>query len=1153
MKRSAWLFAALALLVLVVLAAAVAWFAWGPRGVATRLLARIDITARIAGLEVSTTRGPHGKRVVLTATGVVLRAQDWDLHADRIRLTVSTDDLLSAQLRIPDALIQGGVVDVHPSNSHRTTPLQLPQIHVGVLRAPSAVVVVAGVALTIDNLRTALHTRGTVLSLDDVSLALSTLRRPAAPAPANRAAIAQLAGRIALDFQVPLQIRSALQVTREDSAGRIVIAGTADNLLAQLNVSDPLQQRFDLQLVERNAVWHLLAGTRAWAIGDLTLTSAAADLTLRGTPQPLTLTASYADQRLGDVKLALRGTLDREVVRLTGTVDAAATQVGVRAEARLTPWRVVADFDGRDVDIAHVFPDTPSRLHVTGRLVASADTSDGGGPMQATLTAAANGTLLARRINASVDARWTRAGTQLVNATLDAPGNQLRAAGNWRDGVKFSAELTRLEQLSPQLAGRVSGHGMVSARGYTLDLHGRGVRFGTGLAVAQLDATGSGNASRLNLDLRATALRLPNTPPTDLQATAAGATADHALQLTARNRLGQLDLGGRGTFADRQWRIRLTRAATALTGGNGTWSNSTPVLMRVTQGEATLDGCIAGPGAASICIEGGRARGAQVYGTARAQGLRLRQLPLPQAVAERVSGVLGVDARATGGSVDLQAAITGGEVRGSREPIAFTARATAHVPLLTNEPWRAAATAEGTAFGTVTAGGTRTQDGRINGRVRGNVPDLGSVQTLFMSTDQVLLRGPASLDLQVTGRDDAPLFTGTGNMRGTVRLPALVSAPMPLKIDLQGQSSLVAVHSELQAGDGMVRADGELRFAPGDWRPTLSLKVTGANAHLLNHTDLSAFVAPDLNVSVTSQRVVIDGRVVIERADIRFSATEGLDNGLSGDVVIHRPGATGSAVADAPIPLQADVQIVLGERVRFTAAGLDTRLSGAVQLTATPARPLRLLGHVDAVDGTFAAYGVKLAIEHGRLDFDGPVDNPQVNVRAVRPLAEDNNDKVGVIVTGPLQRLNTQLFSEPPRTQTAALAYLITGKPMDLASGSEIAKVNGAGIALGVVGLLPQTQQIRAQLGLDELEVRDAISQGDSAIVIGKQITPRLRARYVYSVFNRSGGVQLRYRITDNITLQTEAGAQTQAVDVLWEWPSKHVVRKPKSGAAPSR
>ena len=44
-----------------------------------------------------------------------------------------------------------------------------------------------------------------------------------------------------------------------------------------------------------------------------------------------------------------------------------------------------------------------------------------------------------------------------------------------------------------------------------------------------------------------------------------------------------------------------------------------------------------------------------------------------------------------------------------------------------------------------------------------------------------------------------------------------------------------------------------------------------------------------------------------------------------------------------------------------------------------------------------------------------------------------------------------------------------------------------------------------------------------------------------------------RYRITDNITLQTEAGAQTQAVDVLWEWPSKHVLRKPKSGAAPSR
>ena len=60
-----------------------------------------------------------------------------------------------------------------------------------------------------------------------------------------------------------------------------------------------------------------------------------------------------------------------------------------------------------------------------------------------------------------------------------------------------------------------------------------------------------------------------------------------------------------------------------------------------------------------------------------------------------------------------------------------------------------------------------------------------------------------------------------------------------------------------------------------------------------------------------------------------------------------------------------------------------------------------------------------------------------------------------------------------------------------------------------------------------------------SQIRIGKQITRRLRARYVYSVFNRTGGLQLRYQVTDRLSLQTEAGAETSAIDVLWEWQSK--------------
>ena len=1127
----------------IAIALTISYFAIGPRGVAIRLLQRIDKNVEIADIVLV-------NRHELRADGLVLHTTDWDIHARQVHVSFAPLQLLFGNINIDSATIDDAVVSVHPRSTDPSKPLHLPRLVAKVVYIPSAILVVDGVPLKIEHLQTKLHMQDTQLTLSNLQLGLR----------AEHAPIAQLAGTLELKFNGPLELHSGIAVTRSDGAGQLTIAGTPTTLNALLQLRHPIQQRIDLQLRKLGADWHLLGNTRALSLGQVTLSSVATDIILRGPDLPISLTTAYRDAHLGDAKFALRGTLNTQVITLAGTVDAAQTRLNVRSHAWWSPWRVAADFDGDDVDLAHILPGTSSRLRVRGHL----DASIVGHDAQATIAAQANGLLLGRRVTATADANWDARGATLRRANLDAPGNHINAAGNWNDGIVFDANLTQLAQLSTQLAGHVTGHGKVSRHGYTVDLHGNALRVGRAISATRLDATGHGDFERsVNLDARVTQLRVPGVPPTDAHFNVAGAARDHALLLTATNAVGRFDVDGRGALTNTsnksptadQWRINLAHVHANLAAA-GTWTNPAPLQITATRDSISGSGCLNGANASQACATNIRFSRQRVFGALYVHGLHLQQLPLPQEIAPRISGVLDLDAKANanGTAIDVQASLSKAELSGGRTPIAFTAHGTGHVPLLTNEPWRIDAAANGATFGAITATGSRAQDGRLNGHIRGNVPDVGNLQALLVATDQFLVRGPASVDLTLSGRDIAPQFAGAGTMRGTVLLPAFTSAPLPLHVEVNGELGALTIHSQLQAGDGTVHGDGNLRFRTdgGAMKPALQLKITGSKAHLFNHTDLSAVIAPNLELNATNQHVAITGQLLIEQADVRFTAVQQRDNGLSNDVVIHRSADRESApeaanrTAQVTLPVDADVRIALGDQVRFIAAGLNTRLTGAVQLRANPDRSMRLLGHVDAADGTFAAYGVTLAIERGRLDFNGPADNPEVNVRAIRKLQEGVTDKVGVLVSGPLQRLNTQLFSEPPRTQTSALAYLITGKPLDQATTSEQARVNGAGVALGIVGLLPQTTQLRDRIGLDELEVRDALTQSKSAIVVGKQLTQRLRARYVYSVFNRSGGVQLRYRINDNLTLQTEAGAQTKAVDVVWEWQSK-----PRVNASP--
>ena len=107
-------------------------------------------------------------------------------------------------------------------------------------------------------------------------------------------------------------------------------------------------------------------------------------------------------------------------------------------------------------------------------------------------------------------------------------------------------------------------------------------------------------------------------------------------------------------------------------------------------------------------------------------------------------------------------------------------------------------------------------------------------------------------------------------------------------------------------------------------------------------------------------------------------------------------------------------------------------------------------GTVSLEDGTFAAFGQKLTIRDGTLTFTGPVDDPLVDVTAVRVIDTlDGTVTAGISVRGRAQNLTTTVFAEPAMAEADALSYLVIGRPLNEATEAQGGDLSGAALSLG--------------------------------------------------------------------------------------------------------
>ena len=304
--------------------------------------------------------------------------------------------------------------------------------------------------------------------------------------------------------------------------------------------------------------------------------------------------------------------------------------------------------------------------------------------------------------------------------------------------------------------------------------------------------------------------------------------------------------------------------------------------------------------------------------------------------------------------------------------------------------------------------------------------------------------------------------------------------------------------------------------------------MRGQNLLVADLPEYRVVASPDLHFQVDGKRMNVAGDVKIPSARVQPAQLTGAvkasdDARYVGEHPAERAGR---------FVVHSEVRVDMGDDVRVDAFGLQGRIVGGVGTTTHTGETPIGRGELSVNEGRYEALGQKLEINRGRLLFDAsPLDDPGLDIEARRRI---ETTEVGLNVRGTLQEPRLTFFSDPSMPQSQIVSYLLTGKTIDSITGSDTSSVNSARDSLAMQGGGFLASQLGRRIGLEEVGVEstvDSAGEANTALVLGKFLSPRLFVSYGISLTESINTLKLRYTISDKWVFKTEAG-ENQSADL---------------------
>lgn len=725
--------------------------------------------------------------------------------------------------------------------------------------------------------------------------------------------------------------------------------------------------------------------------------------------------------------------------------------------------------------------------------------------------------------------QWT-----LANLDIRLGDNRISGSGSLQQRLagQIDIKLARLAQLWPQLRGQVNGRldvaGTLKAPQGKLDLKGQQLAFADNrLQNLTLDAT-LDNAQRAKIDLKGSGIQSGDTQVGTLTASAQGDIKSQKVQLDLAGPLVKLALALDGNLDKGNWRGRL--ASGDVQAGGQDWKLQAPAkIERLADGKLTFAAHCWVSGPASLCGEDQRLMPEPKL------RYHLKQFPIDSLAAflpkdfawqGKLNADIQLDLPASGPKGVVSVDASGGtlRVKDKDQWLDFPYDTLKLETTLNPKRIDTQLNFRGGKLGELLL---QAQINPLpkNKPITGNFSltglDLAVARPFVPMVEK--LHGKLNGSGRISGGLLAPLVNGNVNLVG-----GEISGPeLPISLeDLNVQALIAGERVQLNGGWRSGKAGQGSLKGQIDWGQALvvDLSLQGSQLPVTVEPYAALEVAPDLKISLKNDKLAIAGKVHIPRGDITVRELPPSTVKVSDDTVI-----VGSQTEEGkpPMAMAMDIDVVVGEdTLNFTGFGLTAKVQGHVHIGDN----MDTRGELWLNDGRYRAYGQRLDVRRARLLFAGPLDQPYLDIEAIR---KTDDVIAGIRLSGSAEQPTTQIFSEPAMSQEQALSYLVLGRPLST-TGEDNNMLAQAALGLGLMGSAGVTSDIANKLGIQDFDLDTQGSGNTTAVVASGKITEKLSLRYGVGVFEPANTIALRYLLSKKVYLEVASGVAS-SLDIFYK------------------
>lgn len=407
--------------------------------------------------------------------------------------------------------------------------------------------------------------------------------------------------------------------------------------------------------------------------------------------------------------------------------------------------------------------------------------------------------------------------------------------------------------------------------------------------------------------------------------------------------------------------------------------------------------------------------------------------------------------------------------------------------------------------------------------------DLQPFQSMLSKV--VDLQGKLTTDIAISGTLAAPIMNGDIKLNnGKIQLEQNANVIDNLSTDLSIHNNKAILNGHFLLEDKRANITGQL-----SWQDdlTINLDLSAKAIPLVFPPQLIMNMSPSLNFLYAKDVLTVSGNIDVLEGNYNIDKLPEDSVPLSDDVIIVDQNGQAIVKKTTNINIKTNVNVNIAKAFTVSGQGLQSHLFGQLQISQQEKQPIQLFGSIQSDNGVFQAYGQKLQIEKGDITFNGPTNNPYIDLRASKKIPSEDIT-VGIQVAGLADTLSMQLYSTPTMQTPEILSYLVRGRGLDADTGNS---TTAAGLLVGMsitnnIGLFEQIEKLPliSNLAIDT----EGVGEQTQATVSG-YVGNRVYLKYGIGVYEPINELTVRMYMFNRFWLEIVSGIE-KSTDIYYSF-----------------